>query len=410
MCGIAGYHCISPEFDRRFSVALPILALAMRERGKHSWGVTNSVDVTKFNGDIALTFERPYDGERTVLLHTRFATFGAKIAENSHPFRIGKILGVHNGMIFNHAEVAKEYGYKYEVDSEVLFHHLNEGRSLKELEGYGAVVFFQDGNIHIGKFNNGSMTLVRLKTGWMWASTIEAVNHAVQMAGFSKEVEGWYDLKDGRLFYIKEDTLYYDDRELNLSGHIAAYPVYTPWQGRFKEDTSKYPSSDKDEVVDVSEADEANFHADLIDKAIEKLSKQVGDNACFFCEEELDGDSPYTYDNYAICEACYDQALDEDADEFKSGLFDGGLYKFRKMSVEDLISYHGARYSQCEDCLTWALQAQSMYLGTIPSPSKGEDSNFVVCCGCYEKNYASTLRDIREDADAAFAEAVVQGA
>ena len=86
MCGIAGYTTNSgAEFDERLKIALPILGLYMQERGKHSWGWTDGVNVHKEKGAFSGSFDGDLLGSKTALIHTRFGTVGAQTAENSHP-------------------------------------------------------------------------------------------------------------------------------------------------------------------------------------------------------------------------------------------------------------------------------------------------------------------------------------
>jgi len=77
--------------------------------------------------------------------HTRFRTIGSeKKSNNNHPIRAGRIIGTHNGTIYNAAEIAKANGLsRYaDVDSEVLFRMANLYRApaqykarLKQFQG-----------------------------------------------------------------------------------------------------------------------------------------------------------------------------------------------------------------------------------------------------------------------------------
>jgi hypothetical protein len=189
----------------------------MSKRGTHSWGFTNGEDVHKQVGDIMDKFDHEVQGHSTALLHTRYATFGDRTADNSHPFKVGRILGVHNGMINNHKDIATKYGYEYKVDSEMIFHHLNEGRELSDLKGYGAVVFFEDGIIHLGTFNAGQLVLVKSTWGWMWASTADAVNAAFRIAGLGDTFQYQVKMKDGKMYRLQGDQIVKDRRRLSIS-------------------------------------------------------------------------------------------------------------------------------------------------------------------------------------------------
>ncbi len=182
MCGIAGYICTRDEVDPRLATATTVLGLHMRERGKHSWGITDGHEIKKYKGDLMESYDGQFIGSRVILLHTRHATTGAQTAENSHPFLIDGAIGVHNGMMYNHKEIADKYNITYQVDSEVLLNRIINYGDISEIEAYGAVVIFQDGLMYIGKFNGGQMSLAKTDFGWVWASTPEAVKNSLRMS------------------------------------------------------------------------------------------------------------------------------------------------------------------------------------------------------------------------------------
>ena len=70
--------------------------------------------------------------------HVRYATHGSPdYAANNHPIHHGKILGVHNGVLHNHAEILAETGRadpKASVDSEALFAAINASGARAGLE------------------------------------------------------------------------------------------------------------------------------------------------------------------------------------------------------------------------------------------------------------------------------------
>lgn len=70
--------------------------------------------------------------------HTRAATDGPSFDNrNNHPFLCGNILGVHNGVIYNFEDLAKQHNIKLEgeCDSEIIFaltnHFMSKGANLK---------------------------------------------------------------------------------------------------------------------------------------------------------------------------------------------------------------------------------------------------------------------------------------
>src|SRR5690606_34142878 len=69
-------------------------------------------------------------------IHTRYATQGSVSDANAHPFKYGKIIGSHNGMV--HAP------HKYVVDSEYLFDTINKKgyKGLEDCEGYWGLSWY----------------------------------------------------------------------------------------------------------------------------------------------------------------------------------------------------------------------------------------------------------------------------
>lgn len=238
MCGIAGYLC-TRGYEPRLAAAVPLLGMFMQERGKHSWGMTNGSDVVKLEGAFAAGYEGQFAGAERLLLHTRFATFGEKVKENSHPFLIKGILGVHNGQVYNHRTIAEKYDIDYKVDSEIIFHRLADGGSMKEIDAYGAVVFFQNDVLHIGKFQGGQMTLVKCSWGWVWASTFEAVKFSLRMSGLLGTAQFEVKMKEGKLYKMLGDTLAKDSRKLDFE-KVVYTPTVTAQQTSFSSHNSDY--------------------------------------------------------------------------------------------------------------------------------------------------------------------------
>lgn len=139
---------------------------------------------------------------RSFLGHTRAATKGSICIDNSHPFRIGDVLGVHNGVITNHDHLNQKYNRKFAVDSMHAFAHIDEKRDLTDLWGYGTLFWLRSSenwaNIYFAKTNGGSLTVAKLfrekddaeeqddnHFAVVWASEQRAIERVCGLLGFT---------------------------------------------------------------------------------------------------------------------------------------------------------------------------------------------------------------------------------
>lgn len=212
MCGIAGY--IVAKDDPRTRTAISILALAMEDRGKDSWGMfygnpKSSIAVHRVALAISDSFDLPEKIPLAMAVHTRHATTGKIKQGNSHPFTWkgtnGTVIGMHNGIISNHASVGKAHKRTYKVDSEHIFAHIAEGKDLSDLEGYGTIVYTQNNQWHIGKFNGGELEIVETEIGLFFCSTSAPLRLALRLAGLT--ILRWINTLDGLLYGISPKGL-----------------------------------------------------------------------------------------------------------------------------------------------------------------------------------------------------------
>ena len=122
--------------------------------------------------------------------HTRAATRGKVNRQNSHPFRYGRIIGSHNGMV--------DSPNSYVVDSQYLFDSLNTHKgdynaAWSNLTGYWAVTWFDDAAFYV-QVHNGDLTVAKKGDVWYYSSSWAHLQSAI---GIGDEV---ITLKEGETF------------------------------------------------------------------------------------------------------------------------------------------------------------------------------------------------------------------
>lgn len=235
MCGIYGFKAKKGQELTIHESGILALAMAkeMEWRGRDSWGGVvfdhpNYAAEPKIFKGLGVPSKTAHDfllaasEAQAILGHTRTATVGKVSIPNSHPFAVGNILGVHNGSISNHYELNHKYGREFEVDSQQIFAHINEGLDLKEIEAYGTFFYakLDEGykNLYLARTNGGSLFLARLfrdkinKNGsnffaTAWASEKKGIEVACDYLGFNfQEV----NVEPNKLYAIRENGEIYD--------------------------------------------------------------------------------------------------------------------------------------------------------------------------------------------------------
>ena len=146
------------------------------------------VDTDTWDNDIISKITR----DTTIVMgHVRLATHGKVKVTNAHPFTVGNVTGVHNGVIYNYNQVAKSMGKSVpEVDSQVLFQSLykNEmNKAFENIEGDFALTWVKDSNrkVHLARESGRPIVVAYWKKARIlfWASTKNIMQDAILNAG-----------------------------------------------------------------------------------------------------------------------------------------------------------------------------------------------------------------------------------
>ena len=148
MCGIYGIaKSPTPYTNKQLKVVKKVLremAVDSESRGAHSSGIakvgantriyksllpsSKFVDTTEYHDAV-----RSLKTDSYILLgHTRFATEGAIVKSNAHPFKVGDVVGAHNGCVYNISEMQTKLDKQCPVDSQLIFKSLNDNDNIQE--------------------------------------------------------------------------------------------------------------------------------------------------------------------------------------------------------------------------------------------------------------------------------------
>lgn len=233
MCGIAGF-CLAPSEQCDSNKLGRKLLLGIEERGRDAAGAAwRNYDnqreiVVRKHAMSASKWMNTRASELCVnagsaVLHTRFATQGSPDnALNNHPVCAGKLALVHNGHIYNDADVFKRLNVRRrgQVDSEAIVALLAYGNAsprelLPQLDGGAAVAWLdaadRNNTLHLARVNTSPLHVAQtLRGSVLFASTRNAVDAAARKNGlqivFRWDVpEGTYlKVRDGRI--VEEQT------------------------------------------------------------------------------------------------------------------------------------------------------------------------------------------------------------
>lgn len=210
MCGLYGYDAPGLSVVER-TVLCAHLAHANDSRGGQAWGVvTGAGEITKGLGNAGAEAWRIADAAPSLAGHTRWATHGdAKDLGNAHPFTHGRVVGMHNGVFYNHAVLNAKHGRTFAVDSQHIFESLSTGTDTSDIEGYGVIVWREAGTDGFflckltdrGEIAVGSIGEKNAPKVTAWSSTKEALKAALASLGDAGKITYW-EVETGQVYHV----------------------------------------------------------------------------------------------------------------------------------------------------------------------------------------------------------------
>ena len=287
MCGIYGIaKSPTPYTKRQHKVVKKVLreiAIDSQSRGSHSSGIAKVgtstriyksllpsekfVDSKEYNDAVKSLLDSSY----ILLGHTRFATEGAIVKSNAHPFRVGDVVGAHNGCVYNIKEMQSKLDKQCPVDSQLIFKSINDNDNIqdavKDFDSDFALSFVKKNPmvLYLCRETNRPLHVAyipELKT-LFYASEASFINDALIMHNLDADV---YSLNKNTLYAF--DTSKFDDIKTNVKKTLFKYESRV-----YQWNINQYPTQNRgwgafksaSQVNDWSSQQELEFDDDVND-------------------------------------------------------------------------------------------------------------------------------------------------
>ena len=233
-----------------------MMMLQIKHRGTHATGVAVSQGKNSFiwkkaapvdkvlNSDPWKAVGRQVEDTATVVQgHVRWATHAnAHLDEAAHPFKEGKIVGCHNGIIRNWEAIAAKMNRKDMInDSQAPFALLNEfknpAKALDDMDGYWALTWTKGASLFLCRTNDAvlSCAYVPSMLTLFWNSEARILRATLLEAGLKASMFDIWDVKPSTVYRYTPQT--FDEKGTN------ADKVDAPFRGRHGGKGEKFNSA-----------------------------------------------------------------------------------------------------------------------------------------------------------------------